>query len=78
MAHRTQPRLANTFGLQNEICPACGQCHPYGVGSKPPAECDRCGDYLPWYLRHMEQIEAAEDELEAYYAWRACQQGADQ
>jgi hypothetical protein len=70
--------LANTFGLANEICDKCGQCHPYTPGSdKPPSECEHCGEYLPWYLKHMAELEAAQDAQEAFYQWRAMQQGAE-
>jgi hypothetical protein len=60
-----KPTLANTFGLGNEICSACGQMHPFSLGvCRPPAECESCGEYLLWYVEHVARTEAAQDRGE--------------
>jgi hypothetical protein len=44
--------LANTFGLGNEVCDKCGQCHPYKKGTEsPPIKCAGCGIVLPYVRR---------------------------
>jgi hypothetical protein len=44
----TRNTLRNTFGLGCDVCPRCGQCHPYRLRPRDPraTECTRCGAAL--------------------------------
>lgn len=38
--------MANTFGLQVEICPSCRGCNLYSISEAKPDTCCQCGQSL--------------------------------